>query len=51
LVNDCGAKEGLEDNFIRIACRTEADNDRILESLMRLAKFTQSDEVGAVGAR
>ena len=51
LINDCGSKEGLEGNFIRIACRTEADNDRILESLMRLAKFTQSDEVGVVSAR
>jgi len=51
LINDCGSKEGLGGNFIRIACRTEADNDRIVESLMRLAKFTQSDEVGTVGAR
>ena len=51
LVNDCGSKEGLEDNFIRIACRTEEDNARLVDALMRLTKFTETGKIEAVEAR
>ena len=51
LVNDCGSKDGLDRNFIRIACRTEEDNDRLLEALMRIAKYTESGKIDAVQAR
>jgi len=51
LVNDCGSKEGLEDNFIRIACRTEEDNGRLVEALLRLTKFAESGKAEAVEAR
>ena len=51
LVNNCGWKDGLEGDFIRIACRTEEDNDRLIEALKRLTKFTESGKVDAVQAR
>ncbi|PKB79211.1 MAG: hypothetical protein BZY88_14515 [SAR202 cluster bacterium Io17-Chloro-G9] len=51
LVNNCGSKDGLEGNFIRIACRNEDDNDRLVESLMRLANFTEPGKLDAVRAR
>ena len=48
LVNDCGSKDGLEGNFIRIACRTEEDNDRLVEALRRVGKFAESGNTVAV---
>jgi len=51
MVNDCGAKEGLEGNFIRVACRTEADNDRLVEALMRITKFTGAGRIEPVEVR
>ena len=51
LVNNCGSKDGLEGNFIRIACRTEEDNNRVADALARLAAFTVTGETDAVGAR
>jgi len=45
LVNVCGSKEGLEDNFIRVACRTEEDNDRLLDALMRIARSIEAGQV------
>ena len=51
LVNNCGSKDGLEGNFIRIACRTEQDNRRLVEELMRLAEFTEPCKIDAAQAR
>ena len=51
LVNDCGAKDGLDGNFIRIACRTEDDNNRLIEALKRITKFTESGKIEAIRAR
>ena len=51
LVNNCGWKEGLEGDFIRVACRTGADNDRLIEALKRLTRFTESGKIDAVQAR
>ena len=51
LINDCGSKDGLDGNFIRIACRTEEDNDRLVQALMRIAKFTESGKSAAVQVR
>ena len=38
LVNNCGSKNGLDGDFIRIACRTEEDNNHLVEALKRIAK-------------
>lgn len=51
LVNNCGAKDGLEGEFIRVACRTEEDNGRLVEALLRLTKYTESGRLDAVQAR
>lgn len=51
LVNNCGSKDGLEGDFVRVACRTEEDNSRLVDSLMRLTKFTKSGKFDAVEAR
>ena len=51
LVNNCGWKEGLEGDFIRVACRTGEDNDRLIEALKRLTRFTESGKIDAVQAR
>jgi histidinol-phosphate/aromatic aminotransferase/cobyric acid decarboxylase-like protein len=51
LVNNCGSKDGLEGNFIRIACRTEEDNGRLIDALKRLAEFTETSKIDAVPAR
>ena len=48
LVNNCGAKEGLEGEYIRIACRTAEDNDRLVETFKRLEKFAEADKADAV---
>ena len=42
LVNNCGSKNGLDGNFIRIACRTEEDNGRLIAALKRIAKLTET---------
>jgi histidinol-phosphate/aromatic aminotransferase/cobyric acid decarboxylase-like protein len=36
LVNNCGSKLGLDGNFIRGACRTDEDNNRLVEALLRI---------------
>jgi histidinol-phosphate/aromatic aminotransferase/cobyric acid decarboxylase-like protein len=51
LVNDCGSKNGLDGNFIRIACRTEEDNNHLVEALKRIAKSIEASETDAIGAR
>lgn len=51
LVNNCGSKNGLDGNFIRIACRTEEDNSRLVEALKRLANFAEASKTDAVKAR
>ena len=51
LVNNCGSKDGLDGEFIRIACRTDEDNGRLVEAFMRLAKYTESGRLDAVQAR
>ena len=51
LVNNCGPKDDLEGNFVRIACRTEEDNGRLVEAFKRLAKFTEPGKFDAVQAR
>ena len=48
LVNNCGPKGGLGDNFIRIACRTEDDNTRLVEAFMRLSKYTEPSKLEAM---
>ncbi len=48
LVNVCGSKEGLEGNFIRIACRTEEDNSRIVEALKRITRFSGAGKIEPV---
>ena len=50
LVNNCGSKAGLEGNFIRIACRTEEDNGRLVEAFKRLVKFTEASLTAADSA-
>ena len=51
LVNNCGSKEGLEGEFIRVACRTEEDNGRLVDAFMRVAKYTESGRLDTVPAR
>jgi len=47
LVNNCGSKNGLDGNFIRIACRSEEDNNHLVEALKRIAKPIETDAIGA----
>lgn len=51
IVNNCGSKDGLQGDFIRIACRTDEDNSLLVEALKRLTKFTEVDKINGVGAR
>jgi len=51
LVNNCGSKEGLEGEFIRVACRTEEDNGRLVDAFMRIANYTESSRPDAVQVR
>jgi histidinol-phosphate/aromatic aminotransferase/cobyric acid decarboxylase-like protein len=51
MVNNCGAKDGLEGEFIRVACRTEEDNRQLLEAFMRLVKHIEPGKLDAVQAR
>ena len=47
LVNNCGGKEGLEDSFLRIACRTEEENAELLEALSDLERFCRKGDLPA----
>ena len=47
-INNFGSKDGLEDSFIRIACRTEEDNGPLVDTLIPLAKFTELGTINAV---
>ena len=47
LVNNCGGKEGLEDSFIRIACRTEEENSELLRALKELEEFCHKGDLSA----
>jgi histidinol-phosphate/aromatic aminotransferase/cobyric acid decarboxylase-like protein len=47
LVNNCGGKEGLEDSFIRIACRTEEENSELLRALKELEEFCHKGDISA----
>ena len=51
LVNNCGLKNGLDGNFIRIACRTKEENNHLVESLKRIMNLAKADETDAIGAR
>ena len=41
LVKNCSAKSGLEGEFIRIACRTEEENLRLVDAFKGLAEATK----------
>jgi len=41
LVNNCGSKGGLEGGFIRIACRTQEENMRLVDTLK---SFVESED-------
>jgi len=47
LVNNCGGKEGLDEYFVRIACRTEEENAVLLRALRDLERYCEVDEVHA----
>ena len=47
LVNNCGGKEGLDDSFLRLACRTEEENSELLEALRDLERFCRKDDLPA----
>ena len=47
LVNNCGGKEGLDDSFLRLACRTEEENAELLEALRDLEGFCRKDDLPA----
>ena len=47
LVNNCGGKEGLDDSFLRIACRTEEENAELLEALSDLERFCRKGDLPA----
>jgi histidinol-phosphate/aromatic aminotransferase/cobyric acid decarboxylase-like protein len=47
LVNNCGGKEGLEDSFLRIACRTEEENAELLEALSDLERLCRKGDLPA----
>ncbi len=47
LVNNCGGKEGLDDSFLRLACRTEEENAELLEALRDLERFCRKDDLPA----
>ena len=51
LVNNCGSKDGLDGEFIRVACRTEEDNGRLVEAFKRLERYTESGKLDAAQAR
>ena len=44
LVNNCGSKYGLDDHFVRIACRTEDENDWLVEVLKEMAPVSTKQE-------
>ncbi len=44
LVNNCGSKYGLDDHFIRIACRTDEENDWLVEVLKEMAQVPTKQE-------
>jgi histidinol-phosphate/aromatic aminotransferase/cobyric acid decarboxylase-like protein len=50
LVNNCGSKNGLVGNFIRIACRTKQENDHLVEALERMTNLIEVDEPDEIGA-
>ena len=47
LVNNCGGKQGLDEYFVRIACRTEEENAGLLNALRDLERHCEVDEVHA----
>jgi len=47
LANNCGGKEGLDDSFLRLACRTEEENAELLEALRDLERFCRKDDLPA----
>ena len=51
LVNNCGSKNGLDGDFIRIACRTEEDNNHLVEALKRIAKPIEVGKADVVKVR
>jgi histidinol-phosphate/aromatic aminotransferase/cobyric acid decarboxylase-like protein len=36
LINNCGSKHGLDDRFVRIACRTQEENSRLVGALKEI---------------
>ena len=51
LVNSCSAKNGLDDRFVRIACRTEEENDWLVEILKELALVPPKQEPAVTSVR
>jgi histidinol-phosphate/aromatic aminotransferase/cobyric acid decarboxylase-like protein len=51
LINNCGSKNGLDGDFIRIACRTKEENNHLVEGLKRMTNLTEADETDAIRAR
>ena len=45
LINNCGSKYGLDDHFVRIACRTEEENDWLVEVLKEMAPEPTKQEL------
>ena len=48
LVNSCGSKYGLDDHFVRIACRTEEENDWLVEILKEMAPVPPKPELAVI---
>ena len=48
LVNSCGSKYGLDDDFVRIACRTEEENDWLVEILKEMAPVPPRQEPAVI---
>ncbi|MBT97286.1 MAG: hypothetical protein CL902_01490 [Dehalococcoidia bacterium] len=51
LVNNCGSKLGLDDEFIRVACRTDQENRYLIDALQRIAQKTELKNSVALDAR
>ena len=39
LINNCGSKHGLDDRFVRVACRTREENSKLVEALKGIGTF------------
>ena len=44
LINNCSAKHGLDEQFVRIACRTGDENSRLVKALKEIGDFLPTAE-------